>query len=184
MSASTHRPAWQLPAWVQNRQCSKRPVKQLSSDVYSHHQDRLGVDIELVGVTSSSKMFVEPAGLSLATWEADFQAKAAPADLSSFSEQIAAMDSDAVIFDCTASDAPCDFYSTWMEAGVHVITPNKKLHSGPLDRYEAVRKLQADGAAHYFYEVCFVVRRRTCRGLRPLQAAAAPPSDRSCSLPL
>ena len=39
-----------------------------------------------------------------------------------------------------------------MAAGVHVVTPNKKLHSGPLPRYQAVRQLQAAGEAHYFYE--------------------------------
>jgi homoserine dehydrogenase len=116
-------------------------------------QERLGVDVELVGVSSSKRMLVNPAGVSLTSWQSDFENSASPADLSAFSEHMAALDSDAVIFDCTASDVPCDFYSRWMRAGVHVITPNKKLHSGPLERYAAVRKLQADGCAHYFYEV-------------------------------
>ena len=39
-----------------------------------------------------------------------------------------------------------------MESGVHVITPNKKVNSGPLARYEAVKKLQEEKHVHYFYE--------------------------------
>jgi aspartokinase/homoserine dehydrogenase 1 len=116
-------------------------------------QDRLGVELEFVGVTSSRKMLLSTDGLALDSWEAEYESSSQPADLNVFSQAIGDLDSDAVVFDCTASDAASDFYSTLMESGVHVITPNKKLHSGPLDRYKLVRKLQADGAAHYFYEV-------------------------------
>lgn len=104
-------------------------------------------------------MLVKPGGLSLQSWQDEFASASGPADLADFSQQFADLDEDAVIFDCTASDAPCDFYQTWMSAGVHVVTPNKKLHSGPLERYRAVRQLQADGAAHYFYEVRPALRR-------------------------
>ena len=74
--------------------------------------------------------------------------------MDAFSAHIEGMgDVDGVVIDCTAADAPCDYYARWMAAGVHVITPNKKLHAGPLARYQAVRDLQAAGKAHYFYEV-------------------------------
>lgn len=38
--------------------------------------------------------------------------------------------------------------------GIHVVTPNKKLNSGPLAEYLAVKQLQRQGKAHYMYEVC------------------------------
>jgi homoserine dehydrogenase len=116
-------------------------------------QDRLGVDVELHGVASSSRMLLDSSKLSLSSWAAAFESDASAANLSAFSDHFAALESDAIIFDCTAADAPCDYYEKWMAGGVHVITPNKKLHSGPLARYAAVRRLQAEGAAHYFYEV-------------------------------
>lgn len=37
--------------------------------------------------------------------------------------------------------------------GIHVVTPNKKLNSGPLADYLAVKQLQRSGRAHYMYEV-------------------------------
>ena len=46
------------------------------------------------------------------------------------------------IIDCTASDVPASNYLGWMNQGIHIITPNKKLGSGPLEQYKAVRKIQ------------------------------------------
>lgn len=57
------------------------------------------------------------------------------------------------IVDCTASDAPPANYLDWMKKGINIITPNKKLGSGPLDRYQAVRKMQRESYIHFFYEV-------------------------------
>jgi bifunctional aspartokinase / homoserine dehydrogenase 1 len=98
-------------------------------------------------------MAIDPAGLSLTSWKEQFESSAKPADLQRLTNDLGGMTEDTVVFDCTAAEQPCDLYSKWMEKGVHVITPNKKLHSGPLERYSAVRALQAQGAAHYFYEV-------------------------------
>ena len=39
--------------------------------------------------------------------------------------------------------------------GVHVITPNKKLNSGPLAQYAALRAFQRESYIHFFYEVGF-----------------------------
>ena len=34
---------------------------------------------------------------------------------------------NSAIIDCTASDVPASNYLAWMQQGIHVITPNKKL---------------------------------------------------------
>jgi aspartokinase/homoserine dehydrogenase 1 len=57
-----------------------------------------------------------------------------------------------VIVDCTASDAPAAKYLGWMQQGIHVVTPNKKLGSGALEQYLAVRRVQREGYIHFFYE--------------------------------
>jgi homoserine dehydrogenase len=98
-------------------------------------------------------MAIDSAGMALDRWQDKFANSASALDLQGLTDRLAAMEEDTVVFDCTASDVPCDYYAKWMSQGVHVITPNKKLHSGPIERYNEVRKLQAEGAAHYFYEV-------------------------------
>lgn len=125
-------------------------------------QERLGVEVSLVGVTSSKKMLLEPNGLSLDSWQDQFSNSASAADMQAFSDAISEVEADAVVFDCTASDVPGKFYPQLLGQGVHVITPNKKLHSGPLEDYLAVRALQAQGKAHYFYEVRAVLFFNCC----------------------
>ena len=58
-----------------------------------------------------------------------------------------------VIIDATASEVPPALYLQWMQKGIHIITPNKKLGSGPLDQYLALRHFQRESYIHFFYEV-------------------------------
>ena len=60
---------------------------------------------------------------------------------------------NSVIIDATASDLPAQKYLEWMKKGVHVITPNKKLNSGPLDQYRQLKQFQRDAYIHFMYEV-------------------------------
>lgn len=59
-----------------------------------------------------------------------------------------------MIIDCTASEEPVSHYLEWIEKGIHIITPNKRLGSGPLEMYKAVRKTQRQSFTHWLYEVC------------------------------
>lgn len=38
-----------------------------------------------------------------------------------------------VMIDCTASATVASFYQRWIRQGMHIITPNKRANSGPLD---------------------------------------------------
>ena len=49
----------------------------------------------------------------------------------------------AVIVDCTASDEVADRYASWLEAGIHVITPNKHAGAGPIERYQRLQRQPA-----------------------------------------
>ncbi len=40
----------------------------------------------------------------------------------------------------------------WMRKGIHIITPNKKMNSGPLERYTQLKQHQRESFIHYFYE--------------------------------
>eukprot|EP00884_Botryococcus_braunii_P021858 jgi/Botrbrau1/8356/Bobra.0046s0017.1 len=59
---------------------------------------------------------------------------------------------NSVIIDTTASEVPPQHYLEWMKRGIHIITPNKKLNSGPLPQYLALRQFQRESYIHYFYE--------------------------------
>ena len=77
-----------------------------------------------------------------------------PADLGAFRDHLASSYvPNTVIIDATASDVPPQHYLEWMRRGIHIITPNKKLNSGPLERYQALRQFQRGSYIHFLYEV-------------------------------
>jgi aspartokinase/homoserine dehydrogenase 1 len=58
----------------------------------------------------------------------------------------------AVILDCSASDTVAQQYPRWLEAGIHVVTPNKRANSGPLQLYDDLYEARRAGGSHYLYE--------------------------------
>ncbi|PNW69854.1 hypothetical protein CHLRE_18g749447v5 [Chlamydomonas reinhardtii] len=112
-----------------------------------------GIDLRLLGVASSGKMLLRETGVDLDNWKQDLEDKSVACDLDKFGNFLSShYIPNRVIVDCTASDAPASKYMTWMQQGIHVVTPNKKLGSGPLDQYQAVRRMQREGYIHFFYE--------------------------------
>jgi aspartokinase/homoserine dehydrogenase 1 len=58
----------------------------------------------------------------------------------------------AIMIDCTASESIASRYTEWLSRGIHVITPNKKAFSGPIESYRSLQAAANEGSAHYFYE--------------------------------
>lgn len=58
-----------------------------------------------------------------------------------------------LLVDCTASDAVSAAYPAFMRAGLHVVTPNKKFGSGPLDQYRELGALSERCRRRFMYEV-------------------------------
>jgi len=59
---------------------------------------------------------------------------------------------NAVIFDTTAAEPVSEMYATWLKKGVHVVTPNKKVGSGPIARYNECIKNSKESGAIWGYE--------------------------------
>ncbi|MBM4784012.1 MAG: bifunctional aspartate kinase/homoserine dehydrogenase I [Archangiaceae bacterium] len=69
-----------------------------------------------------------------------------PADLDRFASHVQAEHlPHALIVDCSASDAVASRYADWLAKGIHIATPNKHAGSGPLARYEAIKKASTRG---------------------------------------
>lgn len=95
-----------------------------------------------------------------------------------------------VIVDCTASEEPPARYLEWMQRGIHIVTPNKMMGSGPLAQYQAVRRLTRSSYAQWYYEVrSFSSQNRSlhvafvpCSLAPPEAPAPPPPSGRAPAL--
>jgi len=57
-----------------------------------------------------------------------------------------------VIIDCSASQNVADRYADWLARGIHVITPNKRAHSGPMATYRKIKESAKHANTHFLYE--------------------------------
>lgn len=68
-------------------------------------------------------------------------------DLAKMADYLKSKAPNAVIFDTTAAEPVSQMYATWLKKGVHVVTPNKKVGSGPMARYnECMANMKETGA--------------------------------------
>ncbi|CAK9170863.1 unnamed protein product, partial [Ilex paraguariensis] len=92
--------------------------------------------------------------IDLSRWREVQKEKGEKADLEKFVQHVHGNHfiPNTVLVDCTADSIVASHYHDWLRRGIHIITPNKKANSGPLDQYLKLRALQRQSYTHYFYE--------------------------------
>ncbi|MEQ9400952.1 MAG: bifunctional aspartate kinase/homoserine dehydrogenase I [Longimicrobiales bacterium] len=111
------------------------------------------LDLRVRAISDSRRWLMDDVALPLDGWREALAAADAPADLDAMADHVHASHlPHAALVDCTASDAVADRYEGWLAAGLHVITPNKHLGAGDLDRYRRVQGLSRRGPARFRYE--------------------------------
>lgn len=117
-------------------------------------KENFNIDLRVLGITGSKTMLLSDTGIDLSMWRDLLKDKGEKADLQKFVQLVHGNHfiPNAAIVDCTADPNVASQYHDWLCRGVHVITPNKKANSGPLDQYLKLRTLQRKSYTHYFYE--------------------------------
>ncbi|XP_052165082.1 bifunctional aspartokinase/homoserine dehydrogenase 1, chloroplastic [Oryza glaberrima] len=117
-------------------------------------KENMNIDLRVMGITGSRTMVLSDTGIDLAHWKEQLQTEAEPANLDKFVDHLSEnqLFPNRVLVDCTADTSVASHYYDWLKKGIHVITPNKKANSGPLDKYLKLRTLQRASYTHYFYE--------------------------------
>ncbi|KAL5714022.1 Bifunctional aspartokinase/homoserine dehydrogenase 1 [Ranunculus cassubicifolius] len=117
-------------------------------------KEDFNIDLRVMGVTGSKTMVLSNSGIDLSRWQEVQKEKGEAADMEKFVEHVHGNQfiPNTVLVDCTADSKIASHYYDWLRKGIHVITPNKKANSGPLDQYLKLRALQRQSYTHYFYE--------------------------------
>ena len=111
------------------------------------------IDVRLRGIASSKKMLLSDGGLDFATAKAELAAKGVPLDLDAFAAHVKPDHlPHAAIVECTSSMDIARRYGDWLDAGIHVVTPNKKAGAGPIEEYRRIKRKRRGAAAHFLYE--------------------------------
>jgi aspartokinase/homoserine dehydrogenase 1 len=143
-------------------------LEQLSRRFDSLKKER-GIDIRLRGVMNSKKMVTHETGLSVNDWAKTLADSPRPADLDSFSRFIHESDyPHSVIVDLTASAETTSRYSRWMDAGLNLITANKRAGSDDLHYYKSLQKIARRKNRHFLYETTVGAGLPVLRTLRDL----------------
>jgi aspartokinase/homoserine dehydrogenase 1 len=111
------------------------------------------LDLRVRAIMTSRKMLLSEAGVPLDAWKPALDASSTPADVAKFTEHLHVDHlPHTVILDCTADEGVARHYADWLRAGIHVVTPNKKANSGPLDYYDSLKAARKAGGSSYLYE--------------------------------
>ena len=127
-------------------------VEQMSAQVDGLRR-RAGLRLEIEGAVTSRKMLLRSSGIQGPGIREAVEASDTPPDLAAFvSAALQSRRSSAVFVDCTDSEETMAYYGALLDAGVHVVSANKRPFGGELSVYQALKKGRRRGRGALFHE--------------------------------
>ena len=115
-------------------------------------REAFNLDLRVRAVGGSERMVLADRRIDLSGWRTPLRG-GEPMDLQQFVDHVHAEHlPHAVLIDCTASQAIAEHYAAWLERGIHIITPNKRAHSGPAAYYSRLKRIARGANTHFLYE--------------------------------
>jgi aspartokinase/homoserine dehydrogenase 1 len=112
-----------------------------------------GLDFRVRGIATSRCIHLADRAVELERWREVIAQDQQPLDWARFTQHVHADHlPHAAIVDCSASQDVANRYADWLRSGIHVVTPNKKAHSGPLAYYDELQAACRRHHAHFLYE--------------------------------
>ncbi len=140
-------PQLQLVVWGKGNVGSKL----LRAIAIHQASPRRKVELKLCAVANSKVFSFEADGLP--DWESMDDDNSAPADLEALLKAVAkARFTNPVFVDCTSNDEVAEAYPSLMEAGLHVVTANKKANSASFKAYRDLRRASEILQRKFLYE--------------------------------
>jgi bifunctional aspartokinase / homoserine dehydrogenase 1 len=112
-----------------------------------------GFDVKVVAIADSKRFAIDAAGIDLSGWRETLAASPHAFDAKTLAARLVALAfPNAALVDCTADAGIVDAYPTFINASLHIITPNKRANVLPWRRYAALVDLLAKRRRHFLYE--------------------------------
>lgn len=112
------------------------------------------ISLRVYGIANSRKLLLQDAGIDLSNgWRDELEKSELSLDietLQKFTHDNSLV--NPVIIDCTTSDKIADQYIDFMEAGFHVVTPNKKANTSEMSFYQKLREAAQKNNRQFLYE--------------------------------
>jgi aspartokinase/homoserine dehydrogenase 1 len=112
-----------------------------------------GIDINVYGIANSSKIICAEGGIDLSKWRDTLNASKQPHGLSMFLDHAKqTRPLNGIFVDCTTSEAIGKQYLDIFNAGLHVVTANKKANSDEMAYYRDLRAVADKNRRRFLYE--------------------------------
>ena len=112
-----------------------------------------GFDVRVCGIANSKRFLLDAAGLDLAGWQDELSRSHFTMDPHRLADGIAKLElTNAVLVDCTASPEIAETYPDFVNANLHIVTPNKKANVLPWKHYTALMELMKKRQKYFLYE--------------------------------
>jgi len=118
-----------------------------------HYLMSRGFDVRVIALANSRRFVVSPGGVDLTHWKTALGASRSPMSPAALADRLSALElTNAALVDCTANPSIVDAYPAFIDANLHIITPNKRANALPWRRYSALMEQMARRQKHFFYE--------------------------------
>ncbi len=116
-------------------------------------RERFNLDLRVRAICRSKNGFFADERVDLGRWRSLLDEGVAQANLDTIADHVQTDHlPHSVIIDCSASEQVASRYADWLARGIHVITPNKRAHSGPMDYYRRLKATARSANTHFLYE--------------------------------
>lgn len=122
--------------------------------LYRRLQERINeqMDVRILGILNSTRMWLDYHGLELDDWESSFDKFARPYELSQLIPELANAGCDElVMLDLTDSTEVAQLYPSFFANGVHIISANKRAGASRESQYNEIRTIQREYEREWYY---------------------------------
>jgi aspartokinase/homoserine dehydrogenase 1 len=112
-----------------------------------------GFEVSVCGISDSKRYLVSARGIDLSRWKEELRTARHVMHPAELADSVAALQlTNTALVDCTASSDVVDAYPAFVNANMHIITPNKKANVLPWKRYVALTRQLQERRKHFLYE--------------------------------
>jgi aspartokinase/homoserine dehydrogenase 1 len=112
-----------------------------------------GFDVTVVAVANSKRFAIDAKGIDLVHWKQALATSPHRMEPEALAGAIARLDlTNAALVDCTAGPSIVAAYARFIDANLHIITPNKWANALPWPRYRALIDLLDKRKRHFLFE--------------------------------
>ncbi|MBF0543841.1 MAG: bifunctional aspartate kinase/homoserine dehydrogenase I [Candidatus Riflebacteria bacterium] len=127
---------------------------ELLEQIKNHKKKLLerGIDLRVCGIANSRKLLTDFRGIDLTNWSNLFKTCDTQFIIRDLIHTISkARFLNPIFVDCTGSTEIPELYPDIFEAGMHIVTPNKKANSSDMEYYRCLRQTAERRKRHFLY---------------------------------